>query len=53
VHFADLTIFGLTFSLSDNGSNSLRDGLRNIVAAIRLMTDYGDKQIPGSRSTAV
>jgi hypothetical protein len=53
MHFANFTVFSFAFRFSDNGGNPLGDGLRNIAASIRLMANYGDKQIPGSRNTAV
>lgn len=53
MHLNDGAVFGLTVSLGDHSGDALRDGLRNIAAPIRLMADNGDKQIPGSRHTAV
>ncbi|MNV72530.1 hypothetical protein D3C71_1656270 [compost metagenome] len=53
VHLGDSAVFGLAFSFGNHSGNALRDGLRNIAASIRLMADNGDKQIPGSRNTAV
>ncbi|MOA17144.1 hypothetical protein D3C78_1373900 [compost metagenome] len=53
VHFSNSTVFSLAFSFGNHSGNALRDSLRNKAASICLMANNGDKQIPGSRNTAV
>ena len=53
VHFTDLTVGCLIFGLSNNGSNTLRNRLRDITTPVRLMTDHRHKKIARSRNAAV
>jgi len=53
VHFTDFTVGCFIFRLSNNGSNTLRNRLRDISTPVRLMTHYSHKKIARGRYAAV
>ncbi|MNL31999.1 hypothetical protein D3C87_1538210 [compost metagenome] len=53
VHFADFTVGCVIFCLSNNGSYTLRNRLRDISTPVRLMTDYRNEKIARRSHTAV